>query len=665
MKIKVLDNLWQAKQELVRTEVIPYQWDALNDNVEGAAPSYCMRNFRLAGELNKKRKQKGYKEILYPVPRDKWEFLPDNSDRNSFHGFVFQDTDLYKWIEAASYSLMNHPDKELEATVDKAIDIIGEAQLPDGYLDTLYIINNPGLVFTDLRDKHELYCFGHLCEAAVAYCHVSGKRKLLDITMRFADFIYNWFVGKDTRGYPGHEVAEMGLAKLYKETGNIKYLELAGYFINHRGERPYYFDIERGKSLGGAEEEEAKGAVFYDREETGLRYAYNQAHLPVRQQKEAVGHAVRGVYLYSGTADFAAISGDEELKNICRELFDNIASKKMYITGGIGSTHIGEAFTAAYDLPNDMAYSESCASIGLVFFAYRMLCIEARAKYSDVMERALYNCILAGMAEDGKSFFYVNPLEVNPERIHGDERMMFVKTVRQKWFGCACCPPNIARMLSSLGDYITTENPQAVYVHLFIASDITLDNGKGTLHIDADLTQDGRVAFKAGHKKDFTLAVRVPFWGQEFVVLHNGKEVKAKDIKNKDGYLYFDITSNEEIEINFKMDICLIRCNPLVQENIGKVAVMRGPFVYCMESIDNGKHLHMLKLADNPELEFKDGKIKAKGKRIKETADKEMADKLYMEYRPVVYEDTDLTFIPYYQWANRGENEMSVYIRYE
>ena len=676
-KVKITDEFWKAEQELVRTEVIPYQWDALNDNVKDAAPSYCMRNFRIAGEVNKKRKEAGYKEIKYPIPRDKWEFLPGNSENDTFHGFVFQDTDVYKWLEAVGYSLMNHPDPELEATADRAIDIIESAQLDNGYLDTLYAINDKDLIFTDLRDKHELYCFGHLCEGAIAYYRATGKRKILDVTIRFADFIYSWFVEGGIKGYPGHEIAEMALAKLYKETGNKKYLELARYFVDHRGEQPYYFDVERAVPLGERNKEQLGEVVFYDREEKTLRYHYNQAHLPVRKQKEAVGHAVRGVYLYSGMADIAAMSGDESLKKACEELFDNIADKKLYITGGIGSSQAGEAFTAAYDLPNDMAYNESCAAIGLIFFAYRMLNMDANVKYADVMERALYNCVLAGMAKDGKSFFYVHPLEVNPKRIHGDERMGFVKPVRQKWFGCACCPPNIARLISSLGDYIISEDKDTVYTHLLIASDIDLGDEKGSLHINAELTRDGRVEFDVKHRKDFKLAVRIPYWGRSFKVIRNGNPVEKNELDIKAGYMYFDISSDEKIVIDYEIKPVIVGCSPLVQENTGKAAVMRGPFVYCLEEVDNGENLHLLKLSDTPELTYENGVITANGMRVNTQADSDMKggrdtenggdglyrDNLYNEYKPETYKPVKLTFVPYYSWANRGENEMTVYVR--
>lgn len=667
--ITITDEFWKAQQELVRTEVIPYQWDALNDKVDGAAPSYCMRNFKLAGRINSKRMGKSYTEVKHPVPRDKWEFLPHNSPEDSFYGFVFQDSDVYKWLEAVGFSLINHPDPDLEATADAAIDCIESAQLKNGYLDTLYIINDKELVFSDLRDKHELYCFGHLCEGAIAYYHATGKRKILDVTIRFADYIYDWFVKGDTKGYPGHEIAEMALAKLYVETKDEKYLELCQYFVDHRGQQPYYFDIERTVKLGERNTAPIAPVQFHDQEVKDLKYHYNQAHLPVRQQDEAVGHAVRGVYLYSGMADLARLSGDEDLKKACVTLFDNIATKKLYITGGIGSTHAGEAFSAEYDLPNDTVYSETCASIGLMFFAKRMLQLEVNAKYSDVMERALYNCVISGMARDGKSFFYVNPLEVNPKRVHGDEKMGFVKTVRQKWFGCACCPPNIARLISSLGDYIITEDEATVYTHLLIASNISLANNKGSMSIDADLTKDGNVAIEVKPSKPFTLAIRIPFWGRNFSVSRAGKPVDKSLLDIKNGYIYIDVVEPETIQLQYEMKPVLVGCNAAVQENIGKAAVMKGPFVYCLEEVDNGSQLYHLSIAAAPKLQVKaDGNISASGYRLAAAASPASNDldiyndNLYNEYTPSTYEPVELTYIPYYQWANRGENEMTVYL---
>lgn len=451
--------------ELVRTEVIPYQWAALNDQVEGAAPSYCMHNFRIAGRLNQEKAQKGaaFEEPKYTFRG--FEALPDDPEHpeeNAFYGFVFQDSDFFKWIEAVGYSLAQHADPELEAIADGAIDIVCAAQQEDGYLNTYYIINGRDATFSNLRDLHELYCFGHLIEGAVAYYQATGKEKLLRAAQRYADFVADTFGPEEgkCKGYPGHEIAEMALVRLYEVTGEQKYLDLSRFFIDQRGTRPYYFDQEHPEAVQPGREAE-------------LRYAYHQADRPVREQTEAVGHAVRAVYLYSGMADVARHTRDPELYRACERLWDDITERKMYITGGIGSTHLGEAFSFAYDLPNDTAYAETCASIGLVFFARRMLEIRPQAKYADVMERALCNGILSGMALDGKSFFYVNPLEVCPEACKKDERKFHVKPVRQKWFGCACCPPNLARLLSSIASYAYTETANTLFVHLYVGSEIT------------------------------------------------------------------------------------------------------------------------------------------------------------------------------------------------
>ena len=475
--IRITDAFWEREQELVRREVIPYQWDALNDAVPGAAPSYCMRNFKVAGRMMKEKREQGNAFTAPSYTFRGFQALPEdprNPDPDRFYGFVFQDSDFAKWIEAVGYSLMNHPDPELERVADGAIDMVCAAQAENGYLDTYYIINGMDRIFTNLRDHHELYCFGHLAEGAISYYQATGKDKLLKAAERYADFICSQFGPEEgkRKGYPGHEIAEMALTRLYEMTGEGRYLELARFFLDMRGTRPYYFDLEE------KERAEHEGRPY--KEPGGEpRFQYHQAHMPVRQQSEAVGHAVRAVYLYSGMADAARLTGDEEMFAACERLWDSITKEKLYITGGIGGTHVGEAFSYPYDLPNDTAYSETCAAIGLAFFARRMLQVQAESRYGDVMEQALYNTVLAGMALDGRSFFYVNPLEVYPEGCRQDERKRHVQPVRQKWFGCACCPPNIARVVSSLGAYIYTRNEDTLYTHLYVGSHISTSlNGR-------------------------------------------------------------------------------------------------------------------------------------------------------------------------------------------
>ena len=504
--VQIKDAFWKKEMELVRTEVIPYQWAALNDQVEGAAPSYCMHNFKAAGKQNEERREQG-KEFREPVYTFRgFEALPEDPahpEDDKFYGFVFQDSDFYKWIEAVGYSLTQHPDPELEKIADDAIQIVCAAQQDDGYLDTYYILNGKDKIFSNLKDNHELYCLGHLLEGAVAYYQATGKDQLLNTACRYADYVADYFGPEEgkCKGYPGHEIAEMALVRLYETTKNDKYLKLAKYFIDERGTRPYYFDQEHP--------EEVK------KNPDGLRYEYNQAHLPVREQDEAVGHAVRAVYLYSGMADIARLSDDDKLFEACNTLWNNIVDKKLYITGGIGGTHIGEAFSFNYDLPNDTAYAETCASIGLVFFARRMLEMYPDSRYADVMEQALYNTVLSGMALDGKSFFYVNPLEVLPEACHKDERKFHVKDIRQKWFGCACCPPNLARTLSSVSSYAFTENDDTLFVHLYIGSDVKkkVNGQEVAVHIDSAFPWDGKVTVSVdGANVPLTLALRIPGW---------------------------------------------------------------------------------------------------------------------------------------------------------
>lgn len=674
--VQITDTFWKKEMELVRTEVIPYQWAALNDQVEGAAPSFCMHNFKAAGKLNKEKKELGtaFEEPVYTFRG--FEALPEDPKHldDKFYGFVFQDSDFYKWIEAVGYSLTQQPDPQLESIADGAIDIVCAAQQEDGYLDTYYILNGKDRIFTNLRDHHELYCLGHLLEGAVAYYQATGKDKLLKAASRYADYVADYFGPEEgkCKGYPGHEIAEMALVRLYETTQDSKYLDLAKYFIDERGKQPYYFDKEHP--------EEVK------KNPNGLRYAYNQAHLPVREQDEAVGHAVRAVYLYSGMADIARLTEDDTLFDACKRLWDNMVQKKLYITGGIGGTHMGEAFSFNYDLPNDTAYAETCASIGLVFFARRMLELCPDVQYADVMEQALYNTVLAGMALDGKSFFYVNPLEVLPEACHKDERKFHVKPVRQKWFGCACCPPNLARTLSSVSSYAFTETADTLFVHLYIGSELK-KNVNGTdvsVHMTSEFPWNGKVTLQADSADTpFTLALRLPGWCTSYQVsllgaAHNpisGSEaitgLDASEYTIKDGYLYITRKwkESETLTLDFPMEIQVWNANPNVREDIGRAAVTRGPITYCLEEADNGSDLHLLTLDWNAPAQVRDFTVCGEPVKeilmqgFKEEKFKELPERLYRPIQAAEKTPVTLRFIPYYTWANRGENEMSVWVR--
>ncbi|MCM1115793.1 MAG: glycoside hydrolase family 127 protein [Clostridium sp.] len=622
--VTINDSFWNKVIKLVDDEVIPYQYLALQDKIPGAEKSYCIENFKKAKAVKDKMKSH---QITEKYPVDKWQYNESNSDINAFHGWVFQDSDVYKWIEAVGFSLQKNPNKTLEEKANAYIDIICDAQLDNGYLDTLYIINDIDKAFTNLRDHHELYCFGHLAEGAISYYKATGNRKLLDTACRFADLICSTFGADKLRGYDGHEIAELALVKLYKLTGNKAYLNTALFFINERGKKPYYFDIERNI------------------ETTKDNYYYNQAHIEPRYQKEAVGHAVRGVYLYSAMADLAKETDDEELAQACKSIWNNIENKKMYITGGIGATVDGEAFSYNYDLPNDLAYAETCASIGLIFFGQRMSELEINSHYGDVIERALYNTVLSGMSEDGKSFFYVNPLEVLPEASHKDSRKKHIKPVRQKWFSCACCPPNLARLLSSLNEYIYTQNDNTIFVNQYIGSCAVFRGGKIALSgYDGKYTIDIKEC-----NKTFTLALRIPGWCKHYSI-----DCKS-EIQN--GYAFIEIQDKCHIHIDFEQKVKIMKCSNRVRSNVGKAAIMRGPFVYCLEEKDNGSDLQMLKLDTDTDFKYENGYILAKG--IREKPD----DELYSEYRNCESTPCTLKFIPYYRWGNRGENEMSVYVR--
>ena len=666
--MEIKDHFWKNEMELVRKEVLPYQWSALNDRVEGAAPSFCMRNFKVAGKLNSQRREQGkeFKEPKYTFRG--FESLPEDPEHleDKFYGFVFQDSDFSKWIEAVAYSLAQHPDPELERTADEAIELVCAAQQEDGYLDTYYIINGRDKSFSNLRDNHELYCFGHLLEGAVAYYQATGKDRLLNAAKKFADYIDGYFGPEEgkCKGYPGHEIAEMALVRLYEVTGEERYLNLSRFFIEERGKQPYYFDQET---------HERPGEEKPDDENPQIRYQYHQAHLPVRQQEEAVGHAVRAVYLYSGMADIARLTRDEGMYAACRRLWDSIVNEKMYLTAGIGGTHMGEAFSFPYDLPDDTAYAETCASIGLAFFARRMLEISPEAEYANVMERALYNGILSGMALDGKSFFYVNPLSVNPVACKKDERKFHVKAVRQKWFGCACCPPNLARLISSVGAYAFSENEDTLFVHLYLGADLTKNIGgkKAEISINSMLPWEGKIQVKVKARgTGLKLALRIPDWCKDYQITGCQMGEKGECLgEEKKGYLYITKEWGEEdvLELSFPMEVRLMAANGAVREDVGKTALMRGPIVYCLEEADNGKDLHLLSVDTKGAAQVSDGEIcgvPAKviampGFRQKE----EDGGSLYREWKEPVEEKVMLKYIPYYMWANRGENEMQVWTR--
>lgn len=630
--ISINDSYWNRYIKLITDSSLPYQWEVLNDRVADAAPSYCVNNFRIAaGEISGERK-----------------------------GAVFQDSDASKWLEAVAYSLTSFPDPELEKNADDLIDLMGRAQSDDGYLNTYFTLVVPDGRWANLTEGHELYCAGHLFEAAVAYYEATGKKALLDISCRFADLICKTFGPGENQlhGYPGHPEIELALVRLYHVTNEKKYLDLASYFIDVRGGSPNYF----------IEEFTRPGFRPIYKELTDYDPAYSQAHAPVREQDTAEGHAVRAVYLYCAMADVAALDNDERLLNQCIKLWNNIVEKRMFITGSIGSSGKLERFTTDYDFPNDSNYSETCASIGLALFGLRLSRIMKDASYIDICENALYNTVRAGISLEGDRYFYVNPLEVWPDICMEHTSRAHVKPVRQKWFDVACCPTNIARTFSSLGQYMYSVNQNELYLNLFISNHTNIEMNGTQIEFDVstDYPRTGKtsIEMKKG-RAEFTLAVRVPSFAENFAVIINGKPAKGEIEK---GYCNIQRKweNGDKIDISFDIIPRIVYANPLIRANCGKIAIVRGPEVYCFEEADNGTDLAAVYLSPDAALteEWKSDLfggtmlIHCKGKKLagfKTAASFSSTEKSRLE-------DIELTALPYGSWANRKPGEMIVWL---
>ena len=550
-------------------------------------------------------------------------------------GLPFDDTDVYKTIEGASYILQTYPDPKLEAYIDSVLVIVAAAQEPDGYLYTART-RNPERPHSwaskerwgQIEDSHELYDLGHMVEGAIAHYRATGKRNFLDIAIKYADCVCREIGPNEGQQVkvPGHQIAEMALAKLYVLTGDQKYLDEAKFFIDMRG---------HGEK--GAEE-------------------YRQSHVPVMEQDEAVGHAVRAEYFYSGIADVAALTGQSDYIDVIDKIWENIADKKLYLTGGVGARRSGEAFGDNYELPNLTSYCETCAAIGNVYFNYRMFLLHGDSKYYDVLERSLYNGVISGVSLDGGTFFYPNPLE-------SDGRHQ-----RQDWFGCACCPSNICRFIPSVPGYVYAVKDNDLYVNLFMANTMhdKVKNGDVSVSMETNYPWDGKVKLvvKEAPKKGFNLKLRIPGWVRGEVVPSdlyefdddvelgykvslNGQEIKADLDK---GYFCIDRkwVPGDVVELVMDMEPRLVKANDKVEADRGRVAVERGPIVYCAEWPDNPDlKVREVVLSNSPKLAVRENKGKLYG--IDE----------------IVVEDSNLTLIPYYAWNHRGPGDMIVWMKQE
>ena len=552
---------------------------------------------------------------------------------------IFWDSDVAKWIESAAYILAKHPDPALEEKIERCIDAMERHQWEDGYLNSYYTAVEPQNRFTN-RDHHELYCCGHLIEAAVAYYCATGKDRFLHMMEKYADLVDRIFRVEHSAAFdtPGHEEIELALMRLYRLTGKKKYLDLCAYFINTRGTSERDQNTVHGRSyhyLGTT--------------------AYAQSHLPVREQSEADGHAVRAMYLYCAMADLAAETGDDTLRTACLRLFEDAVGKKMHITGGLGSIRVGEAFTIPYDLPAERTYNETCASIGMMFFAQRMLEREHNGAFADVIERELYNGVLSGVSIDGKSFFYENPLEINLKN-HARNRFnpkeeKYPITKRVEVFKCSCCPPNITRLFAGLERYLYHRAGDVYYVDQFAES--TWLEGGATVTQKTAYPKNGRVSLHfSGVQK---AAVRIPAWCDNYKC--------NVPVTIKDGYAYMNDPATVEMEFEMKPALYSAHCE--VDESAGKAALMYGPVVYCAERLDNPVNMHRLLFVPelNPTME-EDALTGLYAITVDGLLSAPAQEGLFQKVNNT-YEKTRIRLIPYYAFANRGESDMLVWFRYK
>ncbi len=639
-RIEITSEFWIQYRDLVVEEVLPYQWEVMNNkdiemthepggNEQHLTHSYAVENLEIAAG----------KKV------------------GSHHGYTFQDTDVYKWLEAAAYALKYQPNNDFLKLTDDLIDLIAEAQEDNGYLVTYFQISAPDRKFSRLKQSHELYTMGHFIEAGIAYYESTGNEKALTVAIKMADCINkNFGMSADKlQGADGHPEIELALARLYELTSETKYLELARFFIDVRGTNSFF---DNQILSDGIDRDVIDGMNKFPK-------SYFQDHAPILEQESAEGHAVRMVYLCAGIAKVAKHTNDDKLLNVCKRFWNNIVSKKMYITGAIGSTNIGESFTGDYDLPNDTMYGETCASVGMAFFAREMLEIEANGEYGDVLEKELYNGIISGISLDGTHFFYVNPLQVdsniskhNPSREH-------ILPSRAEWFGCACCPSNLARLVASIDQYIYTIKNDVIYSHQFISNKAILHDGF-SVEQASNFPWEGEITynFTNNNTESQQFAVRIPSWSNSFSTVFNSQEISYKQ---SNGFIYIDVPVGKTTFIlNLDMSVKVYKTNSNVVYNIGKVAIQRGPLVYCVEKIDQSDDIWKYNLTPNSKYSTKFESNLLNGiVTIEATAQLDTSEnntELYYEYIDETKLETTLTLVPYYSWANRGESQMAVWI---
>lgn len=571
-----------------------------------------------------------------------------------FEGLYFNDCDVYKWIEACAYALVRTPDAAVRKLVDDAIDTVAKAQEPDGYLNTFFQIKHPTLKWRNLGSMHEMYCCGHLIEAAVAMFECLGDRRLIDVSVKWMDLVMSLFGPSKRKGICGHEELELALLRLAKATGEQKYADFAQWQVEERGTRPSVFEEELKDDEAVALQPYARQLLLKDGHYTG---EYAQDHAPIREHTDVVGHAVRAMYFYIAAAEIGIETNDPTLQEAIERCWANLTQKRMYVTGGIGPSASNEGFTTDYDLPNLTAYAETCAAVGLIMWAHKMLEVTGNSEYADIMERALYNGAISGISLDTEHYFYTNPLESR-----GTHK-------RTPWFTCACCPPNIARLIGSLGAYAVGVGEEALYVHLPIGFETTATlngvrtklraesnypwSGKFTLHVDPEKPVEAEVRF------------RIPDWAEDVESEIPGLEEPAE---YDNGYIVIrkQWKPGDVAKFDIELKPKWVAADPRVKDNLGRLALTYGPLIYAAEQHDTGYAPQTLSIDAAAEITTAQEKmlngittLTVEAVREKE----EFADQLYGSEDLVAYEETKAKFIPYYAWCNRGPNHMQVWVR--
>ncbi|WP_416841786.1 glycoside hydrolase family 127 protein [Haloferax sp. DFSO52] len=627
--VEIDDEFWSPWISRNRDVTIEYQYDQLQE-------SGSLENFRRVGD----------------------------GENGGFQGMWFQDSDAYKWLEAASYVLASDDDTELRSKVDEVVGLIEEAQADSGYLNTYFQLVEPDMKWTNLHLMHELYCLGHLIEAGVAHHEATGDDRLLAVVRKAADHVDDVFPA-EVDGVPGHEEIELALIRLYHTTDEQRYLDLAEYFIEKRGrDDRLAWEFDHMDELGGAafDSDSWEGSLldagkdlFLD--DTGeYDGSYAQAHVPVVDQETVEGHSVRAMYLYAAVTDLVKETEDQDLREALEALWENMTTRRMYVTGGIGSEAAHEGFTEDYDLPNETAYTETCAAVGNIFWNQRLFELFGEAKYHDLVERTLYNGFLAGVGMNGTHFFYENPLASS-----GDHH-------RKGWFTCACCPPNAARLFASLGQYVYTKSDDGVYVNQYIGSSVETSVGEESVALEqtSSLPWAGKVNIDVTEAPNdgVSLHVRIPEWADNVTISKDGASIDH----NGEKYVDVAVSAGDSVSVELEQQIQQLRAHPAVESDAGRVAVTRGPLVYCAESIDAENQLHRYAVSTETDIKASHQKDLLSGVTTL-TVDSEVSTSdgwdsaLYRPDEETSREAAKLELIPYYAWDNRDPGKMNVWLR--